>query len=84
VMGNVRPGRLTTMEERMHISINDLPVEGLKQMDVTAPRHVEIAVREDRKTIWINVDGICVLRCCRIDHLTIDDKRSESGATPEL
>lgn len=44
--------------------------EQIPQVDITEPEHgVIIAVSPDRKTIWVNVDGICALRVCRIPHL---------------
>jgi len=36
-------------------------------LDITAPSHVEIEIREDGHVVWVNVDGECVLRACRID-----------------
>jgi hypothetical protein len=41
-------------------------------VDITAPRNVEIKVREDGSVIWVNVDGVCVLRVCQIPHLQVD------------
>jgi hypothetical protein len=43
--------------------------------DITAPEEVEILIKEDGKVIWINVDGICELRVCRISKLTVNDER---------
>ena len=40
-------------------------------VDITAPRGVEVAYSADRKVLWVNVDGICVLRCCRIEDLKV-------------
>lgn len=42
------------------------------QTDITAPKAVQIQVREDGKVIWVNVDGVCMLRCCQIEHLSLD------------
>ena len=39
-----------------------------KQLDITAPDHVEITIRDDGKVVWINVDAVCVLRICRAKH----------------
>ena len=44
------------------------------QLDITAPKHVEISLSEDRSVLWVNVDGICALRICRIPELTVDLK----------
>jgi hypothetical protein len=34
--------------------------------DITAPDHVEVLVSPDGNLIWVNVDGECALRCCRV------------------
>ncbi len=45
-------------------------------LDITAPQHeVSIEIRNDGTVIWINVDGICALRICRIPALKIEDGR---------
>lgn len=39
-------------------------------LDIYAPAHgVEILVSEDKATIWINVDGVMVLRIAKIPYL---------------
>ena len=48
-----------------------------KQIDITGPDIVEISIKEDGKVIWINVDGICACRICRIKELIIDDRRKK-------
>lgn len=36
-------------------------------LDITAPEHgVEVSWSENEKVLWVNVDGKCVLRVCRI------------------
>jgi len=45
-------------------------------LDITAPRHVSVQVSDDNRTLWINVDGRCVLRCWLIEHLDILSKGS--------
>lgn len=40
-------------------------------LDVTAPEIVEIVVRDDQKVLWINIDGKCALRACRIENLVL-------------
>lgn len=48
--------------------------------DITAPKAgVEVEVREDRNVIWIHVDGITVLRICRIPQLIITDNSEKKG-----
>ena len=48
-------------------------------MDITAPKGVQIQIRADGKVIWVNVDGKCVLRCCQIEVLDIEDARDKVG-----
>lgn len=36
------------------------------QLDITGAGDIEIKVRNDKKVIWVNIDGLCVLRVCRI------------------
>ena len=46
-----------------------------EQLDITGAKIVEVSIRSDGKVIWINVDGVCRLRVCQIEHLEIDDRR---------
>ena len=46
-------------------------------IDLTAPEIVEVLVRSDGKVIWINIDGVCRLRACRINKLEINDERKQ-------
>lgn len=48
--------------------------------DITAPQGVEINISRDGKVIWVNVEGSCVLRCCRIGQLIVNDGRESSQA----
>ncbi len=52
--------------------------------DLTAPKVVEISIRDDGKVVWVNIDGVCQLRACRIENLVIDDRRvqEEEEVTP--
>lgn len=43
----------------------------LQLLDITGAEHVEILIREDKKVIWVNVNGVCRLRVCRIETLEI-------------
>lgn len=52
-----------------------------EMLDITAPNLVEIQIRSDGKVIWINVDGACLLRCCRIETLVLNDERRKSSYT---
>lgn len=47
----------------------------LDLLDITAPEvEVEVQVRNDKKVIWVHVDGKTVLRICRIPKLTINQE----------
>lgn len=46
--------------------------------DITAPKVVQIEIRNDGSVLWVNVDGKCALRCCRIGELTIKDNRPKT------
>lgn len=40
-------------------------------LDITGAAVVQIELRGDRKVLWVNVNGVCVLRICNIKF--IDD-----------
>jgi hypothetical protein len=48
------------------------------QTDCTAPENVEIVLDKDGKRIWINCEGICLLRICRAASITLFDNRDQS------
>lgn len=56
-------------------SIPGCPLERKTMNDITAPKLVEVRIRADEKVLWVNVDGECVLRCCRIENLVMEDER---------
>lgn len=37
--------------------------------------HVGVVIKHDGSTIWVNVEGCCMLRISGITHLEIDDER---------
>lgn len=50
----------------------------LRQMDITAPEgpvEIQIADSPTGQIIWVNLEGVCVLRVCRISAITLDDLR---------
>jgi hypothetical protein len=54
-------------------------IDDALQLDITKPETgVEILIRGDAKVIWVNVDGICVLRICQIPFLEVKDDRKDS------
>lgn len=48
-----------------------------KTIDITAPEVVEILIREDGEVVWVNVDGICRFRACRIRNVQLNDLREK-------
>ena len=44
-------------------------------IDITAPKHLEIVIRDDGKIVWINDETQCVLRACQIGDLILKDER---------
>ena len=38
-------------------------------LDISGAEHVEVSVRGDNKVLWVNVNGVCVLRICQIEEL---------------
>lgn len=55
-----------------------LMMDPSKSLDITSPEGVEIVIRGDSKVVWVNVNGICMLRACRIKKLVLDDQREIS------
>lgn len=44
--------------------------------DITGAELVQVVVRSDGKVLWVNVDGRCALRICRIEApIIIEDNR---------
>lgn len=62
----------------MIVTYNDLVVPSPKDrmLDITAPETVEIQISNNGKVVWINIDGHCMVRACRIGKLTVQDNRS--------
>lgn len=44
-------------------------------LDIIEPQLVEIQIRDDKQVIWINIDGKCAVRICRITALLIEGPR---------
>lgn len=61
-----------------------MDMKELSMLDINAPDTVQVQVSGDGKTLWVNVDGICRLRCCRIQHLEIDTPSSIPAAARML
>jgi hypothetical protein len=47
-----------------------------EMIDITKPDHgVEVMIKNDGSVMWVNVDGVCRLRICRMPHLVVYDLR---------
>ena len=42
------------------------------QLDITGAKLVSVQWREDNSVLWVNVNGVCVLRVCAIEKLKIE------------
>jgi hypothetical protein len=48
-----------------------------EMLDVTEPYVVEVQIRGDSTVVWVNVNGICLFRACRIGTLIVTDERKK-------
>jgi hypothetical protein len=48
--------------------------------DITAPKFVEIQIKDDGKVVWINTENGCQLRACQIKVLELNDHRTNKQA----
>ena len=56
----------------------DKPIVVTKEMqDVAGPDYVEILIDSNGRRVWINVDGVCRFRACRVKNLVLNDERKE-------
>ena len=44
-------------------------------IDLINPEYVEVEISEQAKILWVNVDGECVLRACRVGNFKLIDRR---------
>ena len=51
-----------------------------KLLDITGADVVELVIRDDGKVVWVNVNGICCLRVCKVERVVLDDRRVEEDA----
>lgn len=54
-----------------------------EQLDLMGARSVDITIRADGKTVWVNVDGVCRFRVCRIEQLALYDQREQKSKRAE-
>jgi hypothetical protein len=52
-----------------------MDIRDKRTVDVTAPEIVQIVIRDDAKVVWVNVDGVCLFRACRVGRLEVEDQR---------
>jgi len=51
----------------------------MSSIDITEPESVQVDIKSDGKVIWVNVNGSCMFRACRIKNLEINDGRKHNG-----
>lgn len=44
------------------MTVQEIHKSIMRQRDITSHYEAEVVIRQDGKTIWINVDGVCVER----------------------
>jgi hypothetical protein len=63
----------------MDINLINVPKGGQDQLlksfnDVTSPALVDVSWSADKSVVWVNINGVCVLRACRIGKLVVDNE----------
>lgn len=43
--------------------------------DITGAKIVEVQLSSNGTVLWVNVDGVCELRICQMEHVRIMDER---------
>ena len=43
-------------------------------LDITGDELVDVSWSHDRSVLWVNVNGVCALRVCRIRNLVIGEE----------
>jgi len=51
----------------------------IQMLDITAPEQVQVLVNVDGSVLWVNIDGVCRLRVCRMTNLELMDSRKWEG-----
>lgn len=46
-------------------------------IDLAKPKLIEILIREEGTSVWINGEEGCLFRACRIGKLVVNDDRRE-------
>lgn len=53
-------------------------------VDITGPEVVEVVIRHDGTVVWVNVDGVCRLRCSKAKTLIVEDQRTDFVVDSEM
>lgn len=58
-----------------------MDIHDMEMLDIGNSTVVEVSIAEQPRgtTVWINVDGKCLLRCNMVGTVVIDDRRKESN-----
>jgi hypothetical protein len=49
--------------------------KNVQMLDITAPEFVQVEWDSERKVLYVHVDGVSVLRCCRVKEIEISGAR---------
>jgi hypothetical protein len=49
------------------------PQHNIPHIDITGATLVEVETSKDGTRLWVNVNGVCVLRCCQIKILVVKE-----------
>lgn len=47
----------------------------VQMLDITAPEFVQVEWDASRRVLYVNVDGVTVLRCCRVKSIESSGKK---------
>ena len=46
-------------------------------LDISQPKIVQVEINPSGSILWVNIDGLCMLRVCVIERLDVIDNRKE-------
>ena len=46
-------------------------------LDIAQPKIVQIEINPSGSILWVNIDGLCMLRVCVIERLDVIDNRKK-------
>lgn len=47
----------------------------MEMIDIVAPKGVQVQVSADGKKLWVNINGVCALRCSQVEVMDVEDMR---------